>query len=85
MMCVTCASPSDVNCGEGESFVRFVRPMKVRTAAMTPGIAFATYIVLAVALFGIFAGSSRRLDAGTRQRMRRWILREADGAQGDQA
>jgi hypothetical protein len=47
---------------------------------MTPGIAIATYLVLAVTLFGLFAGSARGLDAVTRDRMRRWIFREGGGA-----
>jgi hypothetical protein len=46
---------------------------------MTPGIAIATYLVLAVTLFGLFAGSARTLDGGTRERMRRWIFREGGG------
>jgi hypothetical protein len=50
---------------------------------MTPGIAFATYLLLAVALFGLFLRSSRRLDPETRQSIRRWILREDRSKNGE--
>lgn len=45
---------------------------------MTPAIALATYLVLAVAIFGLFARGSRRLDGDTRARMRRFIARDPD-------
>jgi hypothetical protein len=51
---------------------------------MTPGIAIATYLALGAVLLGLFAGSSRRLDADTRARMSRWMSADGSGdwAQG---